>query len=115
MIKLNFRIDEYVHAQLAERAHAAEISLSQFVRQVLTQAAEPDRGYIFSSKDEILANTIQILSILAVAVGRKSPDALEQGMAEARSLLADRGLLDPDADNAARVSTPDQRNGRGER
>ena len=107
MVKLNFRIDEHVHARLLERAHAAELSLSEFVRLVLTQAADPHREYIFSSKDEILATSIQILSILAVAVGQRSPETLEQGMAEARALLAERGLLDPDA-GATAAAIPDK-------
>ncbi|MBA4090092.1 MAG: CopG family transcriptional regulator [Sphingobium sp.] len=102
MVKLNFRIDELLHERLVLRANAADLSLSDFVRAVLAQAAEPNRGYIFSSKDEILAMTIQILSILVVAVGRRSPDAVEQGMAEARVLLAERGLLDPDLDSSGR-------------
>lgn len=101
MVKVNFRIDEGLHERLVRRAAAADLSLSDFVRAILAQAAEPSRGYIFSSKDEILATSIQILSILVVAVGRRSPEALEQGMAEARALLAERGLLDPDLDPQA--------------
>lgn len=95
MVRLSLRIDEGLHERLFRRAGAADLSLSEFVRLVLAQAAEPNRGYIFSSKDEILATSIQILSILVVAVGRRSPEAVEQGMAEARALLAERGLLDP--------------------
>ncbi|AJR23347.1 toxin-antitoxin system HicB family antitoxin [Sphingobium sp. YBL2] len=96
MVKVNFRIEEELHERLVRRATAADLSLSEFIRLVLAQAAEPNRGYIFSSKDEILATSIQILSILVVAVGRRSPEAVEQGMAEARALLAERGLLDPE-------------------
>lgn len=101
MVKLNFRIDEELNERLIRRAVAADLSLSEFIRAVLAQAAEPNRGYIFSSKDEILATSIQLLSILVVAVGRRSPEAVEQGMAEARALLAERGLLDPDLEPQA--------------
>lgn len=96
MVKLNFRIDEALHERLLRRANAADLSLSQFVRSVLAQAAVPGRGYIFTANDEILATSIQILSILVVAVGRRSPEAVEQGMAEARELLELRGLLATD-------------------
>jgi hypothetical protein len=104
VVKLNFRMDEQLHARLIQRANAADLSLSDFVRSVLAQAAEPNRGYIFSSNDEILAMTIQILSILVVAIGRRSPDAVEQGMTEARILLAERGLLDPELEPSQRGS-----------
>lgn len=93
MIKVNFRIDEDLHARLSRRAHGADLSLSAFIRSVLAEAADPGGGYIYSSQDEILATCIQILSILATATGQQSPKALEQGMADARSILLERGLL----------------------
>ena len=102
MVKLNFRIDEALHERLLHRANAADLTLSQLARSVLAQAAEPDRGYIFTANDEILATSIQILSILVVAEGHRSPEAVEQGMAEARLLLEQRGLLAPELNDDAR-------------
>lgn len=96
MNKLNIRVDAVLHDRLSRRAHGANLSLSAFVRSVLEQAADPGRGYVFSSQDEILATSIQILTILATSVGRRSPETLEQGMAEARELLRERGLLGPE-------------------
>lgn len=93
MPKFNFRLDDALHAALARRAHGANLSVSEFVRQALEQAVNERKRYVFSSQDEILATSIQILSILATSVGRRSPDLLEQGMAEARAILVDRGLL----------------------
>jgi len=93
MIKINFRIEEAVYARLVRRAHGANMSLSAFVRSVLAQAADPNRDYIYSAQDEILATQIQILSILATAVGERSAATLERGMTEARALLLERGLL----------------------
>jgi CRISPR/Cas system-associated exonuclease Cas4 (RecB family) len=75
------------------RARGANLSLSAFIRQALKQAVDERRRYVFSSQDEILATSIQILSIVATSVGQQSPKALEQGMAQARSILAERGLL----------------------
>mgnify|MGYP001045164906 CR=1 FL=1 len=93
MIKVNFRIDEALHARLSRRAAGADLSLSAFIRSVLGQAADSQSRYIYSSQDEILAICIQILSIVATATGEQSPKALEKGMADARALLGDRGLL----------------------
>jgi len=91
--KISIRIDEALHARLCWRADAAGVSLSHLIRPALEQAADPARGYVFSSQDEILATCIQILSIVATGVGQQSPKALEQGMADARTILAERGLL----------------------
>ena len=93
MTKISIRIDEALHARLCWRADAAGVSLSHLIRPALEQAADPARGYVFSSQDEILATCIQVLSIVATGVGQQSPKALEQGMADARTILAERGLL----------------------
>jgi len=91
--KLNFRLDESLHAALMRRALGANLSLSAFIRQLLEQAVDERKRYVFSSQDEILATSIQILSIVATSVGEQSPSALEQGMVQARMILAERGLL----------------------
>jgi hypothetical protein len=91
--KVNFRLDGSLHAALMRRARGANLSLSGFIRQALEQAVDERKRYVFSSQDEILATSIQILSILATSVGQQSPKALEQGMAQARSILLERGLL----------------------
>lgn len=93
MPKLNFRLDEHLHAALMRRALGANLSLSGFIRRILEQAVDERKRYVFSSQDEILATSIQILSIVATSVGEQSPKALEQGMAQARIILAERGLL----------------------
>ncbi|MGC4250985.1 MAG: CopG family transcriptional regulator [Sphingobium sp.] len=93
MPKVNFRLDEALHLALMHRARGANLPLSVFIRQVLEQAVDERKRYVFSSQDEILATAIQILSILATSVGQQSPKALEQGMAQARSILLERGLL----------------------
>ncbi len=93
MIKINVRIDEALHARLQRRAHDADLTLSAFLRRVLQQGADPANGYVFSSQDEILATCIQILSIVATGIGQQSPKALQQGMADARAILSERGLL----------------------
>lgn len=98
MTRITIRVDQGLHDRLQMRAAGAEISMSTFIRSVLEQAADPGGRYIYSSQDEILATCIQILSILATSVGNRAPDTLAKGMADAKSLLRQRGLLDPERD-----------------
>jgi RHH-type transcriptional regulator, rel operon repressor / antitoxin RelB len=93
MNRVSVRVDADLYRRLSRRAAGAELSLSDFVRAVLRQAAEPQAEYIFSSQDEILATCIQTLSIVATATAIQAPKALEQGMADARAILLERGLL----------------------
>lgn len=93
MPKLNIRLDDALYERLNRRANGAQLPFSVFCRNVLAQAADPQGRYIYSSQDEILATSIQILSILATSVGRQSPVALEKGLDEAKVILAERGLL----------------------
>ena len=96
MVKINFRLDERLHERLQRRALGANLSVSAYVRRILEQALDERGRYGFSSQDEILATAIQILSIVATSVGQQSPKALEEGMAQARAILAERGLLGQD-------------------
>jgi hypothetical protein len=109
VVKLNFRIDDALHERLVRRANDADLTLSQFSRAVLSQATDPDRGYIFTPNDEILATCLQIYSILVVAVGRRCPEAIEQGMEEARILLEQRGLLAPQPNEGSGSAAYDAR------
>lgn len=93
MQKINFRIDDRLDRELRRRAFGAGLSVSDFARRALEQAVDERKRYVFSSQDEILATAIQILSIVATSVGERSPKALEQGMAQARAILAERWLL----------------------
>lgn len=98
MTRITIRVDQGLHDRLQKRAAGAELPMSTFIRSVLEQAADPGGRYIYSSQDEILATCIQILSILATSVGNRAPDTLAKGMAEAKTLLRQRGLLDPEQD-----------------
>ncbi|MCQ4062257.1 CopG family transcriptional regulator [Klebsiella pneumoniae] len=68
------------------------------MRSILAQAADPRGRYIYSSQDEVLGTCIQILTILATSLGQNAPDVLQRGMADARVILRERGLLDPEQD-----------------
>jgi len=97
MNRISVRVEPDLYRRLSRRAGGASLSLSDFVRAVLEQAADPKARYAFSSQDEILATCIQTLAILATATGMQNAKALEAGMVEARRLLIDRGLLDEEA------------------
>jgi RHH-type rel operon transcriptional repressor/antitoxin RelB len=96
MYRVSVRVDQGLYDRLNRRAAGADLSLSAFVRAILNQAADPQGRYIFSSQDEILATCIQIFSILATATAQSAPKALDEGMIQARRLLAERGLLAAD-------------------
>jgi hypothetical protein len=96
MFRVSVRVEEDLYKRLSRRAAGAGLTLSAFVRSVLAQASDPQGRYIYSSQDEILATSIQILSILATSIGSRSPETLAKGMEDARRLLRERGLLSGD-------------------
>jgi RHH-type transcriptional regulator, rel operon repressor / antitoxin RelB len=98
MHRVSVRVDDALYLRLQRRAQGANLSLSDFVRSVLGQAADPHQRYIYSSQDELLATGIQILTLLATSIGMRSPEILERGMTDARVILRERGLLDPEQD-----------------
>lgn len=97
MPRLSVRIDDALHARLIDRAQTADCLPSAYVRELLIRDLGLDPNGLHARFDELHATTIQVLAILAASVGRGSPDALAQGMADAAVLLRDRGLLDPEA------------------
>lgn len=98
MHRISVRVDDTLYLRLQRRAHGANLSLSDFVRQILAQAADPRGRYIYSSQDELLATSIQILTLVATSIGHRSPEILERGMVDARAILRERGLLDQEQD-----------------
>lgn len=98
MHRVSVRVDATLYLSLQHRALGANLSLSDFVRSVLNQAVDPRGRYIYSSQDELLATSIQILTLLATSIAHRAPEVLERGMADARATLRERGLLDPEQD-----------------
>ena len=98
MPRFTVRLDEALLDRVVARAADLNISPSFFVREVLTREPGIDLPGYHARFDELHATAIQILSILAASIGRATPDALKQGMDDARDLLRDRGLLDPEED-----------------
>ncbi|GFM31299.1 CopG family transcriptional regulator [Novosphingobium sp. PY1] len=98
MPRISVRVDDTLYSRLQRRAYGANLSLSAFVRSVVTEAADPNGRYIYSSQDEVLATSIQILTLLATSIGARSPELLQRGMSDARVILGERGLLGPEQD-----------------
>lgn len=96
MAHLSIRIDDELHGRLARRARVVGVTITELIRPLLEQAADPRSGYVYTTQDEILSGVIQTLSIVAASIRKRSPELLEQGMADARQMLLDRGLLDPE-------------------
>jgi hypothetical protein len=93
MARITIRIDDALYDQLKRRAHYAGVSIADLARDGIVHVADPKSGYIYTAQDEILSTVIQALGILAVMARRDSPGTLEEGMNEARQMLAQRGLL----------------------
>lgn len=102
MHRISVRVDPALYLALQRRAQGANLSLSDFVRSVLAEAADPRSRYIYSSQDELLGICIQILTLLATSIGERSPQVLERGMADAAAVLKERGLLGADQPPEAR-------------
>jgi hypothetical protein len=96
--RLTIRLDQALFERLIERAASHQLTPSRYVRELLSREPGVDLGGHHARFDELHATSIQTLAIVAASVGKTAPDVLEQGMADARDLLRDRGLLDPEAD-----------------
>jgi hypothetical protein len=98
MARLTIRLDEMLHERLLEQARLVGTTPSAYLRDILVRFEGADPSGYHSRFDELHATILQTLAILAASVGQAAPDALEQGMADARQLLRDRGLLDVEQD-----------------
>ena len=96
MARVTIRIDDALYLRLQRRARSVGVSVAELLRPAIDQTADPRGGYVYTTQDEILSCVLQTLSILAASVRRRSPETLEQGMADARALLLEKGLLSPD-------------------
>jgi hypothetical protein len=106
---VSIRLDDELYRQLRRRAWTADLSISGFLRPLIEDAALPGGHYVYTSNDEILGIAIQIFAVLTTMAGAQSPRLVEEGLATARAMLRDRGLLGPDEDSTtATGATPTQ-------
>lgn len=98
MARLTIRLDDTLHDRLLDRAQSSGTTPSAYLRDILVRFEGDDPTGYHARFDELHATMLQLLAIMATYVGQSAPDALARGMADARALLRERGLLDPEQD-----------------
>lgn len=98
MARITIRLEDDALDRLVDRARSSGTTPSAYIRYVLDQFEGVDPAGYHARFDELHATAIQTLAILAASVGKRAPDLLEQGLSEARRLLRERDLLDPEQD-----------------
>lgn len=98
MARITLRLDDALHDRLVDQARTSGTTPSAYIRDVLERFEGSDPAGYHARFDELHATAIQTLAILATSVGKRTPDILEAGLADARRLLRERGLLDPEQD-----------------
>jgi hypothetical protein len=98
MARITIRLDDELYERILDQARSSGATPSAHIRDILLRFEGADPGGYHDRLDEIHATGIQTLAILAKSVGRRSPEVLEEGLTEARRLLRERGLLDPEQD-----------------
>ncbi len=100
MARITIRIDDALYRRLDNHARDAGTPTAAYCRDILDRYEGTDPTGYHARFDELHATTIQTLAILAASVGKRAPEILEQGLTDARRLLRERGLLDPEQDQA---------------
>ena len=100
MPRITVRVDDDLFDRLNDQARARGVPPSAYIRDILARHEGHDPGGYHDRLDEIHATGIQTLAILAKSVGKRAPEVLEEGLEDARRLLRDRGLLDPEQDRS---------------
>jgi hypothetical protein len=95
---VTIHLDHELHGQLKLRAAGAGLSMSAFLRPLIEDAAFPGGRYVYTTQDELIGIAIQTFVLVAELAGANSPALVERGMANARLMLRDRGLLKPEDD-----------------
>jgi hypothetical protein len=89
-------LDDMLHRRLKRRAFGANLSISAFVRPLIEDAASPGGRYVYTSQDELLGIAIQSFMLMSEMALAQSPAIVERAMLQARAMLHERGLFDPD-------------------
>jgi hypothetical protein len=94
--RITIRFKDALYERLVVGARAADTTVPDYVRDILNRFEGMDAGGYHGRFDEVQATLIQVFAILAASVGTRRPDILQKGMADARALLLERGLLEPE-------------------
>lgn len=96
MARVTIRFKDALYERLVAGARSADTTVADYVRDILDRFEGMDAGGYHGRFDEVQATLIQVFAILAASVGTRRPDILQKGMDDARALLLERGLLDPE-------------------
>lgn len=96
MPRVTIRFKDALFGRLVVGAQGAGSTIPDYVRDILNRYEGMDAAGYHGRFDEVQATLIQVFAILAASVGARRPDILERGMEDARALLLERGLLDPE-------------------
>ena len=91
---VSIRMDETLYREVRERAYGADLSISKFLRPGIESLITPGSRHLITPNDEILGVCIQTFALLSTLAHEQSPEISRKGLARARTLLAERGLLD---------------------
>jgi hypothetical protein len=100
MARITIRLSDELFERLLDQAATLDTTPSGYIRDVLERFEGNDPTGYHARFDELHATAIQTLAILAKSVGVRAPALLEEGLSEARRLLRERGLLDPEHDRS---------------
>ncbi|GBH32574.1 RHH-type transcriptional regulator, rel operon repressor/antitoxin RelB [Sphingobium xenophagum] len=98
MARITIRLDDALFDRLVDQAYSSGSTPSAYLRDILHRFEGDDPSGYHARLDELHATAIQTLAILAKSIGARTPDILAAGLADARRLLKERGLLDPEQD-----------------
>ena len=115
MRTLSIRIDDALHRRLRLRAYGANLSVSEFLRPLIEDAAVPGGRYAYTGQDELLGVALQTYALLAEMAAQQSGGIVERALAASRAMLRERGLLDPEEEVASGMwPTSLRKEGRGQ-
>lgn len=98
MARITIRLDDALFRRIDGLARDAGHPTAAYCRDILERFEGTDPSGYHARFDELHATCIQTLAIVAASVGKRTPEVLEQGLDDARRLLRERGLLDPEQD-----------------
>ena len=96
MPRVTIRFEDALYGRIAGSAEAAGTSLAEYIRDVLDRFEGLDAAGYHNRFDELHATNIQVFAVLTAALKAVRPDLLQQGMEDARRLMIERALLDPE-------------------
>lgn len=96
MNKITIRLSDSLRDRLIDHAFALGVTPSALIRDILIRFEGADPPGYHARFDELQATALQSLAILGALTAQTAPAALEKAMTDARILLRQRGLIDPE-------------------